>query len=100
MLIASLLVRRRLRRRVDVVPAALGQQESTLTPPDRRWLLGAVALESSSRVPLGGINFIVTAMNARAPGMKAFATARSCYGRKVIANILFAAPSGPLVAGA
>ncbi|KOR27451.1 cytochrome C oxidase, partial [Achromatium sp. WMS1] len=48
---------------------------------------------------LGGINFIVTVMNARAPGMKMFDIPIVVW-MIVIASILFMGSVGPLVAGA
>jgi cytochrome c oxidase subunit 1 len=61
------------------------------------WLL-AVALEFVAFL-LGGINFITTVMNARAPGMKMFDIPIVVW-MIVIASILFMASVGPLVAGA
>jgi cytochrome c oxidase subunit I len=61
------------------------------------WVL-AVALEFVAFL-LGGINFIVTAMNARAPGMKAFDVPLVVW-MIVVASILFMASVGPLIAGA
>ncbi len=61
------------------------------------WLL-AVAIEFVAFL-LGGINFIVTTMNSRAPGMKAFDVPILVW-TIVIASILFMASVGPLVAGA
>jgi len=61
------------------------------------WLL-AVALEFVAFL-LGGINFITTVMNARAPGMKAFQIPIVVW-MIVIATILFMGSVGPLVAGA
>jgi len=61
------------------------------------WLL-AVAVEFVAFL-LGGINFIVTTMNSRAPGMKAFDVPILVW-TIVIASILFMASVGPLVAGA
>ena len=58
----------------------------------------AVALEFVAFL-LGGINFIVTAMNSRAPGMKAFDVPIVVW-MIVIASILFMASVGPLIAGA
>jgi cytochrome c oxidase subunit I len=49
---------------------------------------------------LGGINFVTTAMNSRAPGHEACTTSRSCVWMIVIASILFMASVGPLIAGA
>jgi len=61
------------------------------------WLL-AVALEFVAFL-LGGINFIVTLMNARAPGMKAYDIPIVVW-MIVIASILFMLSVGPLIAGA
>jgi cytochrome c oxidase subunit 1 len=61
------------------------------------WVL-AVALEFVAFL-LGGINFIVTAMNARAPGMRAFDTPLAVW-MIVVASLLFMASVGPLIAGA
>jgi cytochrome c oxidase subunit 1 len=61
------------------------------------WIL-AVALEFVSFL-LGGINFITTTMNARAPGMKMMDIPIAVWFI-VIAVILFMASVGPLIAGA
>ncbi len=61
------------------------------------WIL-AVALEFVSFL-LGGINFITTTMNARAPGMKMLDIPIAVWFI-VVAVILFMASVGPLVAGA
>jgi cytochrome c oxidase subunit 1 len=61
------------------------------------WLV-AVALEFVAFL-LGGINFIVTLMNSRAPGMKAYDIPIVCWFI-VIASILFMLSVGPLIAGA
>jgi cytochrome c oxidase subunit 1 len=61
------------------------------------WVL-AVALEFISFL-LGGINFVTTAMNGRAPGMKMFDIPIAVWFI-VIAVILFMASVGPLIAGA
>jgi cytochrome c oxidase subunit 1 len=61
------------------------------------WLV-AVALEFVAFL-LGGINFLTTVMNARAPGMKAFNLPVIIW-MIVVANILFMASVGPLIAGA
>jgi cytochrome c oxidase subunit 1 len=61
------------------------------------WLL-AVALEFVAFL-LGGINFIVTLMNSRAPGMKAYDIPMVAW-MIVIASILFMLSVGPLIAGA
>jgi len=61
------------------------------------WLV-AVALEFVAFL-LGGINFVTTAMNARAPGMKMFDIPLVVW-MIVVASILFMASVGPLIAGA
>ncbi|MCC6875468.1 MAG: cbb3-type cytochrome c oxidase subunit I [Sandaracinaceae bacterium] len=61
------------------------------------WLI-AVALEFVAFL-LGGINFITTAMNSRAPGMKMFDIPMVVW-MIVIASILFMGSVGPLIAGA
>jgi len=61
------------------------------------WVL-AVALEFIAFL-IGGINFIVTAMNARAPGMK-WTDVPMVVWMICIASILFMASVGPLMAGA
>ena len=61
------------------------------------WLL-AVALEFVAFL-MGGINFVTTAMNSRAPGMKMFDVPIVVW-MIVIASILFMGSVGPLVAGA
>jgi cytochrome c oxidase subunit 1 len=61
------------------------------------WVM-AVALEFVAFL-LGGINFVTTVMNSRAPGMKMFDVPIVVWFI-VIASILFMASVGPLVAGA
>ncbi len=61
------------------------------------WLL-AVAVEFAAFL-VGGINFITTAMNSRAPGMKAQDVPMTVW-MICIASILFMASVGPLIAGA
>ena len=61
------------------------------------WLI-AVALEFVAFL-LGGINFITTLMNARAPGMTMYRIPMACW-MIVIASILFMCSVGPLIAGA
>jgi cytochrome c oxidase subunit I len=61
------------------------------------WVI-AVALEFIAFL-LGGINFVTTAMNSRAPGMKMFDMPIVIW-MIVIASILFMASVGPLIAGA
>ena len=61
------------------------------------WVV-AVALEFVAFL-LGGINFVTTAMNSRAPGMKMYDIPIVVW-MIVIASILFMASVGPLIAGA
>ncbi len=61
------------------------------------WLVG-VGLEFVAFL-LGGINFITTLMNSRAPGMRAFDVPVVVW-MIVIASILFMLSVGPLLAGA
>jgi len=61
------------------------------------WLV-AIALEFVAFL-LGGINFVTTVMNARAPGMKMFDIPLVVW-MIVVASILFMASVGPLIAGA
>jgi cytochrome c oxidase subunit 1 len=61
------------------------------------WLL-AVALEFVAFL-LGGINFTVTVMNSRAPGMKMYDIPILIW-MIVLATVIFMASAGPLIAGA
>jgi cytochrome c oxidase subunit 1 len=61
------------------------------------WLV-AVALEFIAFL-LGGINFITTAMNSRAPGMRLYDIPMVVW-MIVVASILFMCSVGPLIAGA
>jgi cytochrome c oxidase subunit 1 len=70
----------------------------SLTPWGSTLWLIAVALEFVAFL-LGGINFIVTLMNARAPGMRMYDIPMVIW-TIVIASILFMASAGPLIAGA
>ncbi len=79
-------------------PPLSSTAEYSLTPLGSvLWLL-AVALEFVAFL-LGGINFITTAMNARAPGMSAFKIPMVVW-MIVVASIVFMASVGPLIAGA
>jgi cytochrome c oxidase subunit I len=69
-----------------------------LTPIGQSMWVLAVALEFAAFL-LGGINFITTAMNSRAPGMKAKDVPMVVW-MICIASILFMASVGPLIAGA
>ena len=79
-------------------PPLSAQSQYSMTPlGSTLWLL-AVALEFVAFL-LGGINFITTAMNARAPGMKIFDIPMVVW-MIVVASILFMVSVGPLIAGA
>ena len=79
-------------------PPLSAKTEYNLTPwGDTLWLL-AVALEFVAFL-LGGINFITTAMNSRAKGMKMHDIPIVVW-MIVLASIMFMASVGPLVAGA
>ncbi len=69
-----------------------------LTPLGSTLWVIAVALEFIAFL-LGGINFITTAMNSRAPGMRMYDIPMTIW-MIVIASILFLASVGPLIAGA
>lgn len=79
-------------------PPLSAQSQYNLTPYGAPMWLIAVALEFVAFL-LGGINFITTAMNARAKGMKMFDMPLLVW-MIVIASILFMASVGPLIAGA
>jgi cytochrome c oxidase subunit I len=70
----------------------------SLTPLGSTLWLVAVGLEFIAFL-LGGINFITTAMNSRAPGMKLYDIPIVIWFI-VIASILFMSSVGPLLAGA
>jgi cytochrome c oxidase subunit 1 len=69
-----------------------------LTPDGATMWLLAVALEFVAFL-LGGVNFTVTLMNGRAPGMKMFDIPLVVW-MIVLASIIFMASVGPLIAGA
>ena len=70
----------------------------SMTPYGSTLWLVAVALEFVAFL-LGGINFITTAMNSRAPGMKMFDVPIVVW-MIVLASVLFMSSVGPLIAGA
>jgi cytochrome c oxidase subunit 1 len=78
-------------------PLAAKAQYSLTGPGATLWVV-AVALEFVAFL-LGGINFVTTAMNSRAPGMKMYDIPIVVW-MIVIASILFMASVGPLIAGA
>jgi cytochrome c oxidase subunit 1 len=79
-------------------PPLSSKAEYSLTPLGSTLWLVAVALEFVAFL-LGGINFVTTAMNSRAPGMKMYDIPMVIW-MIVIASILFMASVGPLIAGA
>ncbi len=79
-------------------PPLSAKAEYSLTPLGSSLWLTAVALEFVAFL-LGGINFITTTMNARAPGMKMYDIPLVIW-MIVLASIMFMVSVGPLVAGA
>jgi cytochrome c oxidase subunit 1 len=79
-------------------PPLSAKAEYSLTPLGGSLWLIAVALEFVAFL-LGGINFVTTAMNSRAPGMKIYDIPIVVW-TIVVASILFMASVGPLIAGA
>ncbi|MCB1236219.1 MAG: cbb3-type cytochrome c oxidase subunit I, partial [Verrucomicrobiae bacterium] len=79
-------------------PPLSAKAEYNLTPFGAPLWLIAVALEFVAFL-MGGINFITTTMNSRAPGMKMLDIPIVIW-MIVIASILFLGSVGPLVAGA
>jgi cytochrome c oxidase subunit 1 len=79
-------------------PPLSANSHYNLTPAGATLWLVAVVLEFVSFL-IGGINFITTLMNARAPGMKMYDIPMVLW-TIVIATILFMASVGPLIAGA
>ncbi|MEB3236044.1 MAG: cbb3-type cytochrome c oxidase subunit I [Candidatus Sericytochromatia bacterium] len=77
-------------------PLSAGSQFN-LTPSGSTLWVVAVAVEFVAFL-MGGINFIVTAMNARAPGMK-FEDVPMAVWMIVIASVMFMMSVGPLIAG-
>jgi cytochrome c oxidase subunit 1 len=79
-------------------PPLSAQASYNLTPWGATLWLVAVMLEFIAFL-LGGINFIVTVMNSRAPGMR-WTDIPIVIWMIVIASIVFMASAGPLMAGA
>jgi cytochrome c oxidase subunit 1 len=79
-------------------PPLSAKAEYSMTPGGSTLWLLAVALEFVAFL-LGGINFVVTAMNSRAPGMK-MTDIPIVVWMIVVASILFMVSVGPLIAGA
>ena len=78
-------------------PPLSANPDYNLTPLGSILWVSAVALEFVAFL-LGGINFITTLMNSRAPGMKMFDIPMVVW-MIVIASVLFMASAGPLIAG-
>jgi cytochrome c oxidase subunit 1 len=79
-------------------PPLSAKAQYSLTPLGSTIFVVAVALEFVAFL-LGGINFITTTMNSRAPGLKLYDIPMVVW-MIVIASILFMASVGPLIAGA
>ena len=79
-------------------PPLSSEYAYSLTPLGSTLWVAAVGLEFVAFL-IGGINFIVTAMNARAPGMR-WNDVPMVVWMICIASILFMASVGPLIAGA
>jgi cytochrome c oxidase subunit 1 len=79
-------------------PPLSAKAEYNLTPLGSTLWVVAVGLEFIAFL-LGGINFITTAMNSRAPGMRLWDIPIVVW-MIVIASILFMSSVGPLLAGA
>jgi len=79
-------------------PPLSSKAEYSLTPVGAPLWLVAVALEFVAFL-LGGINFVTTVMNSRAPGMKVFDVPIVVW-MIITATIVFMGSVGPLVAGA
>ena len=79
-------------------PPLSARSTYNLTPYGSTLWVIAVALEFAAFL-LGGVNFVTTAMNSRAPGMKMFDVPLVVW-MIVIASVLFMASVGPLLAGA
>ncbi|MEZ4288816.1 MAG: cbb3-type cytochrome c oxidase subunit I [Polyangiales bacterium] len=79
-------------------PPLSAKSEYSLTPLGSTLWLVAVALEFVAFL-IGGINFVTTVMNSRAPGMK-MNDIPIVVWMIVIASIVFMASVGPLIAGA
>ncbi|MFP8875897.1 MAG: cbb3-type cytochrome c oxidase subunit I [Myxococcota bacterium] len=79
-------------------PPLSSSAQYSLTPMGSSLWVLAVALEFVAFL-MGGINFVTTAMNSRAPGMKMYDIPIVVW-MIVIASILFMASVGPLIAGA
>jgi cytochrome c oxidase subunit 1 len=81
-----------------IYPPLSSKAEYSLTPLGSTFFIVAVALEFVAFL-LGGINFITTAMNSRAPGMKLYDIPMVIW-MLIAASVLFMVSVGPLIAGA
>jgi cytochrome c oxidase subunit 1 len=79
-------------------PPLSANSDYSQTPMGTTLFVTAVALEFVAFL-MGGINFVVTAMNSRAPGMRMYDIPIVVW-MIVLASILFMASVGPLIAGA
>jgi cytochrome c oxidase subunit 1 len=79
-------------------PPLSAKSQYNLTPLGSTLWVIAVGLEFVAFL-LGGINFVTTAMNSRAPGMKMFDMPIVVW-MIVLASMLFMGSVGPLIAGA
>jgi cytochrome c oxidase subunit 1 len=79
-------------------PPLSANADYSQTPMGTSLFVLAVALEFVAFL-MGGINFVVTAMNSRAPGMRMYDIPIVVW-MIVLASILFMASVGPLIAGA
>jgi len=79
-------------------PPLSAKAEYSLTPLGSTLFVVAVAFEFVAFL-MGGINFVTTAMNSRAPGMRMYDIPIVVW-MIVVASILFMASVGPLIAGA
>ncbi|MCL4685015.1 cbb3-type cytochrome c oxidase subunit I [Myxococcota bacterium] len=79
-------------------PPLSASSEFNQTPLGTTLFICAVALEFVAFL-MGGINFVTTTMNSRAPGMRMYDIPMVVW-MIVLASILFMASVGPLVAGA
>jgi cytochrome c oxidase subunit 1 len=79
-------------------PPLSAKSQYNLTPLGSTLWITAVALEFVAFL-MGGINFVTTTMNSRAPGMKMYDIPIVVW-MIVVASILFMVSVGPLIAGA
>jgi cytochrome c oxidase subunit 1 len=80
-----------------IYPPLSANAQYSLTPLGSSIFILAVALEFAAFL-MGGINFVTTAMNSRAPGMRMYDIPMVVW-MIVVASILFMASVGPLIAG-